>query len=102
MDSRGRDLPSIFIFAHHVYLAGLDSAITNETNPNERERWSRTSTAFRFVCSMRSEVLVEEVGFDDLTERRVIRNPLVQVEVQVNDFLDDLLDLVIERNPHVL
>ena len=51
---------------------------------------------------MRSEVLVEEVVLDHLAEIRVIRDPLVKVEVQVDDLLNDLLDLVVKGDAHVL
>ena len=51
------------------------------------------------VCA---EVLLEEVVLNHLSECRVIGYPLVQFEVQVDDFLDDLFYLVVKGNPHVL
>ena len=51
---------------------------------------------------MGAEVLVEKVVLDHFAEGWVIVDPLVEVEVQVDDLLDDLVDLVVEGYAHVL
>ena len=51
---------------------------------------------------MRAEVLVEEVVLDYFAEGRVVCDPLVEVEVLVDDLLDNLLDLVVEGDAHIL
>ena len=39
--------------------------------------------------------------FDYLSEVGVIGDSLVEIEILVNDFLDDLLDLVVESNADI-
>ena len=47
------------------------------------------------IIAMRPEILVEEVVLD-LAEGRVVCDPLVEVEVQVDELLDYRLDLAVE------
>ena len=51
---------------------------------------------------MAPKVLVEEEVLDYVAERPVVGDPLVEVEVRIDDLLDDLLDLVVEGQPDVL
>ena len=63
---------------------------------------SLTSALQSLSVAMGAEVLVEEVVLDHLAEGWVVGDPLVEVEVQIDDLLDDLLDLVVEGDAHVL
>src|SRR5207249_11226583 len=44
----------------------------------------------------------EKEVLDGLSKNRIIRDSLVQRKVRVHDFLDYSLDLLVEREPHVL
>src|SRR5262249_49841003 len=49
-----------------------------------------------------TQVLVEEEVLDRLTEGAIVGDALVELEVRVDNFLDYLLDLLVEGKAHVL
>jgi hypothetical protein len=61
-----------------------------------------TTSAALVVVAMRAQVLVEQEVLDHFAEGAVVGDALVEVEVGVDDLLDDLFDLVVEREPYVL
>ena len=52
--------------------------------------------------AMTAHILVEEEVLQGLAEGRIVRDPLVQVEIGFDDLLDHVFDLVVEGEPHVL
>lgn len=64
-------------------------------------RLASTATS-RLGLAMGAHVLVEEHVLEDLAEGAVIGDAPVEIEVGIDDLLDHLLDLLVEREADVL
>lgn len=52
--------------------------------------------------AMATQVLIEQEVPKRLAKATVIGDALVQIEIRIDDFLDDCLDLVIKGKAHIL
>ena len=83
-----------------IVLACFLQAPTQRGLELQRLRFPRLDEIFG--VSVSAQVLIEQEVLDRLAERPVVRDPLVEVEIRVDDLLDDVLNLLVERQTDVL
>src|SRR5271167_1392267 len=49
-----------------------------------------------------AQVMVEQEVLQSLSEGSIVRDPLVELEIGIDDLLDHVLDLLVEGQPHIL